>query len=146
MRRPESDERGSISPLILGCALLVLILIAVVVDVSAVFVRRQSLANLADGAALSAADSGARAVQYTGVGDRLSQAQAAAKRGVQEYLAASGAWGQYPGLRAVTSVTDGGQTVRVRLSAPIDLPLHFPGAPMRTSVSADGAAVVQIRQ
>lgn len=141
------DERGSISPMIIGFTALVLMLIAVVVDVSAAHVRRQSLANLADGAALYAADSGARTVYSTGLAkDRLPQAAAAARAGATQYLAQVGALGDYPGLRVDAALADGGRSVRVRVSAPMTLPLGFPGAPLRTTVSAEGSATVRLRR
>lgn len=141
------DERGSISPLIIGFTALVLLLIAVVVDVSAAYVRRQSLANLADGAALYAADSGARSVYSNGLAkDRLPQAAAAARAGAREYLDGVGALADYPGLRVDASLTDGGRSVQVRISAPMTLPLGFPGAPVRTTVTAEGSATVRLRR
>lgn len=139
------DQRGTISPLILGFALFVIFLIAVVVDASAVFVRRQSLASLADGAALYGADAGARAAVYSGIEGQLTQSRDAASAGVREYLRLHRAGMDFPGLRVSIRVVDGGHRLRVTVSAPLELPLHFPGAPLTTTVTAEAAAVVQVR-
>src|SRR4029079_9679145 len=49
-------EHGSVTPLILGFAVAVAMLVAVVVDASAAYLRRQGLNSAADAAALAATD------------------------------------------------------------------------------------------
>jgi Flp pilus assembly protein TadG len=56
--RPDAEgDEGSILVLTLGYAVVLLALVLVVVDASAVFLARRSLANACDGASLSAAQS-----------------------------------------------------------------------------------------
>ncbi len=50
------DERGQTSLLIMGFFVILSLLVGVVVDASAAYLRRQWFISLADGAALAAAD------------------------------------------------------------------------------------------
>lgn len=140
-RPPRRDDAGQASLLIVGFAVVLMLTIAVVVDASAAFLRHQRLDSLADGAALSGADAGATGVDvYTGglADGRIAESEARARAGVQAYLAAVGAYRDFPGLQVTVSVRD--QGVTVRLSAPVDLPLGVPGSPDHARVSATGSA------
>lgn len=141
-RRRERDECGQITLLVIGFAMVIAMAIAVVVDASAAYLQRSGLDTLADGAALHGADLGATGTDvYTGgvPGQRLALTRAQAQQAVEEYLRSVGAYASYPGLRASVDVT-GGDTVEVRLTAPLDLPLTFPGSPGAGSVAATGSA------
>ena len=73
-RSPVTDdpEEGSILLLILGCVTIALLLVVVVVDVSAVFLARRSLASDADGASIAAAQTVSRQTVYAnGAGSSL---------------------------------------------------------------------------
>lgn len=143
MTGPTGDQRGSSTPLVLAFAAIVLLLVAVVVDASAAYLARQRLDALADGAALQGADLGAQGADaYAGglaTGD-LAISRAEAEAAVRAYLRDSGAAADHPGLHATVRV-DGDRLV-VELVAPVDLPLHLPGAPERPTVRAVGSAVV----
>jgi len=144
-----SDESGQTTLLIVGLALVLLMMTAVVVDASAAFLRRQDLDTVADGAALAGADAGSRnlrALYAEGVdGDvRLDQAEAVARAAVAAHLRATGAHAAYPGLTVEVRFDPAADSVTVRVSAPLDLPLTMPGAPGRTTVSATGSAVVRV--
>ena len=67
---------------------------------------------------------------------------ATARAHVADYLARSGAGRRYPGLGY--QVTTDGDSVQVRMSAPLDLPLVPPGWAGRTTVSSDAAAVTVV--
>lgn len=140
VRRPED---GSITPLVIGFAMVVAVLVAVVVDASAAYLRRQGLNSVADAAALAATDGLQGDRVYThGLGDRAEIDATAARRYVEEYLRSSGAVGHYPGLVwAVTASTD---TVTVRLAAPLDLPLRVPGVGASATITGSTAAVVVV--
>ena len=43
LSKPQRSERGSVTPLIIGFAVVVAMLVAVVVDASAAYLRRQGL-------------------------------------------------------------------------------------------------------
>jgi hypothetical protein len=139
------DERGSTIPVLIGLALVIAILIAVVTDATAAYLRRQSLDSLADGAALQGADLGARGLEvYTGelTGDRLRETEGAATEAVTRYLRAVGAYGRYPGLRAVVRVDPQSRAVEVSLTTSVDLPLGVPGVTRRAQVTSHGSASV----
>jgi hypothetical protein len=143
VKRSRRIERGSITPLIIGFALVVAVLVAVVVDASAAYLRRQGLNSVADAAALAATDGLQGDVVYTrGLGDRAEIDPVAARRYVEEYLRSSGALGRYPGLS--WTVTTSATTVAVRVAAPLALPLHVPGVGESTTVTGTAAAVVVV--
>ena len=142
MRR-RSNDRGSITPLVIGFALLVGVLVAVVVDASAAYLRRQGLNSVADAAALAATDGLQGDAVYThGLADRAEIDPEAARRYVEEYLSTSGATARYPGLSWAVSTT--ATTVLVRIIAPLDLPLRVPGVGGTASVTGDAATVVVV--
>lgn len=143
MRRAR-DDCGSVTPMIIGFGLLLLSLVVVVVDASVAFLERQSLDNLADGAALYGADMAAEGTEVYGRGlghGDLDLSVGAARRAVGSYLRDAGAYGDHPGLRAVVSVS--GDTIVVRLTSSVDLPFTLPGGPGSASVSSTGSAVVR---
>jgi len=147
MRRDTGAERGSTIPLIIGFALVLVLVIAVVVDASAAYLRRQALDTLADGAALQGADLGAAGTQVYAGGldaDDLRISTASAQRAVDGYLARVGAYRRYPGLTASVSIDQTARRVRVHLRAPLHLPLSIPGSPGHPVVGAEGDAVVAV--
>ena len=135
--------------LIVGLAVVVMTAVAVVVDATAAFLQRQSLSTLADGAALAGADAGSRNEPdlYTDglAGQRqLELRQQVARAAVADHLARTGAHADHPGLSWTVALADGGANVVVRVRAPLDLPLTFPGAPRTAPVSATASATVQL--
>lgn len=146
MRR--RTERGSSVPLIVGFAIVLLLLVAVVVDTSAAYLRRQGLDTVADGAALRGADLGASGLEvYAGglAGQRLRLTESSIRAAVRQYLRESGAYGRYPGLSLqMVRLSADGQEVTVRIRTPVSLPLHVPGSPATTTVSATGTAAVAV--
>lgn len=137
------DESGQVTLLVIGFAMVIAMAVVVVVDASAAYLQRSGLDTLADGAALRGADLGATGEDvYTGgvPGDRLALTDDEAQQAVEEYLRSLDAYASYPGLVAHATVT-GGDTVRVELTAPLDLPLSIPGSPGPGSVRATGSAV-----
>jgi hypothetical protein len=136
-------ERGSVTPLIIGLAAVLVLLVAVVVDASAAFLRRQQLDSLADAAALAATDGVQGEAVYThGLGRRAAIDPDAARRYVADYLAASGARAHFPGL--VCEVRTTADTVVVRLSAPMQLPLHVGDVGTTTTVTGTASSVVAV--
>ena len=144
---PRRDERGQATVMIIGLCGVLAMGVAVVTDASAAYLQRQGLDNLADGAALAGADLGAAGDEvYTGgLGDdRLAVTEAEARAAVQDYLVRAGAHMKYPGLKAVVSADPTTQTVRVRLTAPLHLPLHVPGGQDSALIGATGSAIVAV--
>lgn len=130
-------ERGQISLLVIGFAVILLSLVAVVVDASHVVLLRRSLSSLADGAAVTAAQSVAEEAVYAGGTTAfLPLDERSAARAVQDYLRTS----QMP-VRVV-DVDVSGERVTVVLSATADLPLvgvvtsRFDGTTVTAAASA----------
>ena len=144
MRRVR-DESAQTSLLIIGLSIVVLMLVAVVVDASAAYLRRQGLDSLADGAALAAADGvQGEQVYQGGLGERARIDPAVARAYVADYLAAVGAGARYPGLGySVRSTPD---SVVVRVSAPLDLPLTPPGWETRPVITGTAASYVLVSE
>ena len=142
---PHRDEGGQATVLIVGFAVLLAMVVALVVDSTAAYLQRQGLDTLADGAALHGADLGAtgRDVYEGGVPtDTLALAPGQARAAVGAYLQQAGAYARYPGLTYTVRVER--DRVVVHVTAPLDLPLSMPGSPARTTVDADGSAVVGV--
>ncbi|HEX4687858.1 MAG TPA: pilus assembly protein TadG-related protein [Nocardioides sp.] len=138
------DERGTVTMLIVGLAVVLLMMTAVVTDASAAYLQRQGLDTIADGAALTAADAGASGDEAYGVGldTDLRLDAGIARAAVGDYLRRVGAYARYPGLTARVSVDAATQRVIVEVRAPIHLPLHVPGSPEHADVGATSAATV----
>lgn len=140
------DEAGQVTVMIIGFAAILVLLIAVVVDASAAYLHRQGLDNLADGAALQGADLGSGGIYEHGIGDdRLLQESRAVHDAVADYLQRAGAGTKFPGVRSAVRVDAAAGTVTVVLTAPMDLPLSFPGA-TPPLVSASSTAAVQVER
>ncbi|HET9841975.1 MAG TPA: pilus assembly protein TadG-related protein [Nocardioides sp.] len=140
------DERGTVLLLIVGFAVVLLMLAAVVTDVSAAYLQRQGLDTLADGAALTAADAGASGEEAYGDGldADLHLDATVARAAVTAYLHRVRAFSRYPGLVIRVSVDPSTQRVTVSVRAPLHLPLHVPGGPEQASVGATSAATVGV--
>jgi hypothetical protein len=140
-------EAGQATILIVGLATVLAMGVAVVTDASAAYLQRQGLDNLADGAALAGADLGAAGAEvYAGGlgGDRLAVTEAEARAAVHDYLERADAHTKYPGLKTYVDTDSATRSIRVRLTAPLHLPLTVPGGQESTFVSATGAAVVAV--
>lgn len=143
-RRP--GDAGQASVMIIGFALVLAMLVALVTDASAAYLRRQGLDTLADGAALTAADAGAsgRQAYGDGLGAHLRLDADAARAAVFDYLHRVGAFSRFPGLTVDVSVDSTLQRVIVVVHAPVRLPLHVPGSPERADVGAMSSADVGV--
>ena len=145
MARPRG-ERGQTTLLIVGLAVVLLMMAAVVTDASAAYLQRQGLDAIADGAALTAADAAASSVEVygSGIGTRLHLDPARARAAVSSYLRRIRATSRYRGLTARVGVDQASGRVTVRVTAPIRLPLKVPGSPARATVSATSTAAVGV--
>jgi hypothetical protein len=138
-------ERGQATLLIVGLAVVAIMMVAVVVDASAAYLRRSGLDSLADGAALAAADGvQGRQVYEGGLGERARIDPAVARRYVADYLRATRADRRFPGLSY--HVAAGTDRVVVRISAPLELPITPPGWPERPVISGTAASFVVVSE
>ena len=128
-------------PLIIGFAIVVTLLVGVVVDASAAFLKRQQLNALADGAALAATEGLEGEQVYTeGLGERAVIDPAAAHAAVAAYLRASG----QPGVKPTVIARD--RSVTVRLRTTIDLPFRVGDLGGAVPVSGTGTGVIAVSE
>jgi putative Flp pilus-assembly TadE/G-like protein len=119
-------ERGQALVLLIGLVVLVLMVLALGWDTSNWFLGHRALANLADGAAVAAANDVDTSTWYTSGGRSVRVAQRRARGTVSAYLAGSAGDSGVAGveLRSVTVAPgSGGPQVTVRLSAPAQVGL-----------------------
>jgi uncharacterized membrane protein len=127
-------ERGTVTVMTIGFLMLLGLLTVVVVDSSAAFLERQRLNNLADGAALAAADGLDEAGFYADRSVVLDPEEA--RQLVSDYLAGADV--------RVVDVSADADTVHVHLERDLDLPLTPPGWRSRTTIVAE--ATSQLRR
>lgn len=139
------DEAGSITPLVVGFAAIILLLVGVVVDASAAYLRRQGLDALSDAAALAATEGVQGEAVYTGgLGEHAAIDAEAARAYVAAHLRSTGSYRRYPGLRFQVATRD--RTVVVRLEAPLRLPFRVPGVLGETTITGTAASQVVVSQ
>lgn len=141
--RHHPQEAGSVTPLIVGYTLILLVLIGVVASASAVFLRQRALAAAADGAALAATRAlDAAAVRSVALApsDAIPLDSGDAAAAVAAYLSATDAAARFPGLAIADVSVDGGATVHVTLQSRVHLPLVASLAPDMVSISASAVA------
>ena len=140
--RPRGED-GQTAVLIIGFAVVAVLMVAVVVDASAAYLRRSGLDSVADGAALAAADGIESSQVYRGrLGARARIDPLLARRFVADYLRQTGAAGRFPGLSY--SIETGTDRVVVHVTSPLDLPLTPPGWDTSPVISGSAASVVLV--
>lgn len=123
-RRGARDERGSITPFILGLTVIAMLLIAGTVAVTSAHLSRMRLLDVADGAALSAANALDDDAYRRGVGESLPLSNASVQQRAAEYVASRPrpssviAWRLAPGTG-----TPDGRTAVVALTGEAQLPM-----------------------
>lgn len=143
--RVGGDEAGQITAMLVIFCLCLLLTIIAVTDLSAAYLRRENAISLADGASLAATEAAAAGGIYSDPDATFVPIdRAGAAAAVQEYLLTTGAFGDYPGLRADVTVV--GQRVVVALTMPYRLPIPVPGVDQTTIVHASGSAELPIYQ
>jgi Flp pilus assembly protein TadG len=123
-------EDGTITVMTIGFLLFIGLLAVVVINASAAFLQRQQLDNVADGAALAAADGLSRDTFYREGDITLGEGQA--RQLVADYV-------NQPGTRVVEVRTDDDQ-VFVRLERTVGLALKPPGWTSRTTIASEATA------
>lgn len=123
MRRTiRADDEGTVLLLIVGLVAVVGLLVAVVTDVTALYLQRRDLVSAADGAALAGAQAVDEETIYTQglpTSGPLPLDEGAARSAVDEYLSNAGLAGEALIVRVETTPT----TVSVSVSATYDLPV-----------------------
>ncbi len=117
-----ADDEGTVLLLIVGLVAVVGLLVAVVTDVTALYLQRRDLVSAADGAALAGAQAVDEETIYTQglpTSGPLPLDEGAARSAVDEYLSNAGLAGEALIVRVETTPT----TVSVSVSATYDLPV-----------------------
>lgn len=122
MRRPDPrDDSGTILVLLLGFTAVLLLMVAVVVNVSSVILAKREVASAADGAALAAAQELDLGVLYErGLGARIPLDPGAVGQRVERYQVQARA--SQPGLDLSGSVAPDGTTAVVTAVRSVRLP------------------------
>jgi Flp pilus assembly protein TadG len=131
------------SVLIVGFAVVILLMVVVVTDISKAFLVRRDLDATADGAVLAAANGLAAVYAQPGAGGNAAIAPDQARRLTADYLDDVAAGNRFDNLD--WSVDVEGTTVTVRLTSTADLPFQPPGFPGTADVASEAAAIVPIR-
>lgn len=119
--RDRRDD-GQVTIVVIGFAMIVLLLFAVVVSGSRVFLGQRDLAAAADSAAASAAQAVSEPAVYGGdTGAELPIDPAAAQARVAEYVALAGLAGHFDDF-SVVAVSVTGATVSVTFTARAPMP------------------------
>ena len=118
----------------IGFFLVLALLSVVVINASHAFLERRELDNLADGAALAAADGLDEQRFYTSGDVRADPGQA--RRIVADHVAGTGV--------RVVQVDLTSDRVRVRLERPVDLALAPPGLPSSTTITAEATSQLRV--
>lgn len=127
-------EEGQITVMTIGFFLFLGLLAVVVVNSSAAFLQRQELDNVADGAALAAADGLSREAFYRRGEVRLDDAEA--RQLIGEYVTGAG-------IRIAGVRTDGDE-VHVRLERTIELAIAPPGWTSRTTIVSEATSQLRL--
>lgn len=124
---PRRDDSGSVLVLVIGFFGVLLVLVAVVVNVSVVVLAKRGASSAADGAAVSAAQSLDLGVLYDqGLLGRIPLSPTRARARVAAYEAT--AQRQQPGLQLGVVVDVGARTATVTATRSVDLPFDLPGS------------------
>ena len=121
------DERGSITPLILGLTVIAMLLIAGTVAVTLAHLSRMRLLDVADGAALSAANALDDAAYRQGVGDSVPLSNASVRQRAAAYVESRPRPGSILRWRLAPGTgTPDGRTAVVALTGEAELPMVGP--------------------
>jgi Flp pilus assembly protein TadG len=126
-------EDGQITVMTIGFFVFLGLLAVVVVNSSAAFLQRQQLDNVADGAALAAADGLSRSAFYRRGEVRIDGA--AARRLVGDYVT---------GDIRVTRLTVDDDQVHVRLERSVGLAFAPPGWTSRTTIVSEATSQLRL--
>lgn len=139
------DDQGQVTVLIVGFAIVLLLAVGLVVDASAAYLRRQSLDNVADGAALAGADEVRGSKVYDGGlhDERAPLDKKAVHAAVGAYLRGINAYADYPELTYGVHIRD--NAVVVEISAGLELPITV-GSLSDARVGSRGSAIVDVTE
>lgn len=134
-------EGGQITVMTIGFFVFLGLLAVVVVNASGAFLQRQELDNLADGAALAAADGLSRDDFYRrGADERVEIDEGEARRLVAAYVAASGE------RVSAVQISAAGDEVHVRMERAVDMAIAPPGWAPRSTIVAEATSQLRLSE
>ena len=117
-----APDRGSVNVIIVGFAMIVLLVVAVVISASRVYLTQRDLVGAADAAAASAAQAVSESAIFTGdFGSELPLDPVAAQARVRDYVAVAELASRFDGF-AVVAVAVTGTSVTVTFTATAPMP------------------------
>lgn len=132
-------QRGQITVMTIGFFVFLGLLAVVVINSSAAFLQRQQLDNLADGAALAAADGLSEEAFYRdGADSAIELDPGEARRLVSQYVAASG------DTISSMAVTTAGDEVHVRVERTVSLAIAPPGWNTQTTIVSEATSQLRL--
>lgn len=139
-------ERGTITPLIIGFVVIVVLLIIAVSNVSRVFLYQRDIEAAADAAALAAANGIAvESVYGGGLGADVELSEAAAEDEVDLYLEGTGADGRLNIEGTSVNVSADGTNVTVTFNGRIHVPfVGALGGYFDDGIAVDGVATATV--
>ena len=120
-RASKQDDRGQMTLMIIGFAVIVLLLVTVVTNASKAFLWRRSISSYADAAALAASQSvGEAGIYSSDLTATLPVTERDATDAVDDFIAVAGLRGHFPDLRREVDVApDGTVTVTLVTTMPL---------------------------
>ena len=143
-------EDGSITPFILGLTVIAILLITGTVAVTSAHLSRMRMLDVADGAALSAANALDDAAYAAGVGESVPLSNASVQERASAYVAGRPRPGSILAWRLASGTgTPDGRTAVVALTGEAELPMIGPalrelGVSVRISVRSEARADVVV--
>lgn len=139
------NDEGSVLVLGVGLSVITIALITTLVNISTVWIARNSLDSVADGAALAAVQAiDTKSVYTKGIGGNLRLNAAQARARAQAYVNRASTQGDVHRPR-ITSITVGVQTVSITLASDITLPFAYLSTTHLVTATSRANAVNRLR-
>lgn len=139
------DDEGSILVLGVGLAVIAIALITTLVNVSTVWIARNSLDSVADGAALAAVQAvDTRAIYTNGLGSTLRLNATQARARAVAYVNKAARQGDVHRPR-VTAISVGAQSVSVTLTSDVEVPFGYLAVTRTVTATSRAHASNQLR-
>lgn len=137
-------DEGSILVLGAGLSVIAIAMITTLVNISTLWIARNALDSVADGAAIAAVQAiDTRTIYTEGLGQSLRINGTASRARAQMYVNKANTQGELHSIR-ITAITVGAQSVSITLASDIQLPFGYLAATKSVSASSRANAVNQL--
>ena len=139
------DDNGSILVLGIGLGIIAITLVTTLVNISTVWIARNNLDSVADGAALAAVQAvDTRNVYTQGLGSSLRLNSAQARSRAVSYINKAASRGDIHRPR-ITAMTVGAQSVSITLTADVQVPFGYLASTRIVTASSRANAINRLR-